>query len=100
MSAVLCLASKFVCVRVCVCVSVGGCGIVCGHFTLPCMCDSVYYHSIYLQDRELTRWVHEAFLQSLDYSLLPVYLDVLQVLRSKVHSPLYIMYFVTANLDL
>ncbi|XP_065883539.1 KAT8 regulatory NSL complex subunit 3-like [Dysidea avara] len=34
-------------------------------------------------DRELTRWVHEAFLQSLDYSLLPVYLDVLQVLRSK-----------------
>ena len=41
---------------------------------------------VYWQDRELTRWVHEVFLQSLDYNLLPVYLDVLQVLRSKVHS--------------
>ena len=43
------------------------------------------------QDRELTRWVHEVFLQSLDYNLLPVYLDVLQVLRAKVHSSLYIV---------
>lgn len=41
-------------------------------------------------DRELTRWVHEVFLQSLDYNLLPVYLDVLQVLRAKVHRPFYI----------
>ena len=49
------------------------------------MCVCFY---VFLQDRDLTRWVHEVFLQSLDYNLLPVYLDVLQVLRTKVHSSL------------
>ena len=41
-----------------------------GCFTLPCMCDSVYYHSIYLQDHELTRWVHEACI-SAEFGLQP-----------------------------
>ena len=67
-SALLCSEHTLCAAHVCVCV----------------LCLLLFY----IQDRELTRWVHEAFLQSLDYSLLPVYLDVLQVLRSKVRSPL------------
>lgn len=64
------------------------------------ICNSIACRPLYMflfsicsgwQDRELTRWVHEVFLQSLDYNLLPVYLDVLQVLRAKVHSSLYIV---------
>ena len=37
-----------------------------------------------VQDPKLTRWAHETLLQVLDGDLLPVYLDVLQVLKAKV----------------
>lgn len=35
------------------------------------------------QDPKLTRWCHETLLQVLDTSLLPIYLDILQVLKAK-----------------
>ena len=60
------------------------CNLVCLQTTT---CVSVF--CAHWQDRELTRWVHEVFLQSLDYNLLPVYLDVLQVLRAKVYGSFY-----------
>ena len=42
-----------------------------------------------LQEPEIVHWVNEVLLQSLDPILLPVYLDALQVLKSKVR--LYIL---------
>ena len=42
-----------------------------------------------LQEPEIVHWVNEVLLQSLDPILLPVYLDALQVLESKVR--LYIL---------
>lgn len=35
------------------------------------------------QEPKLTRWCHETLLRVLDTNLLPVYLDILQVLKAK-----------------
>ena len=39
-----------------------------------------------LQDPAIVHWVNSVLLQSLDPILLPVYLDVLQVLKAKVRT--------------
>ena len=38
------------------------------------------------QDVRLTRWAHETLVNVLNIDLLPVYLDVLQVIKAKVVS--------------
>ena len=38
------------------------------------------------QDVRLSRWAHETLVQLLNIDLLPIYLDVLQVLKAKVFS--------------
>ena len=40
--------------------------------------------SICIQDPKLVTWAHETLIQLLDSDLLPVYLDILQILKSKV----------------
>ena len=37
-----------------------------------------------VHDQKLVTWAHEALVQLLDCDLLPVYLDVLQIVKSKV----------------
>lgn len=37
-----------------------------------------------MQDPHLTQWVHRTLMRVLDVDLLPVYLDILQVLKAKV----------------
>ena len=43
-----------------------------------------YYVLFCGQDPKLVTWAHETLIQLLDSDLLPVYLDVLQILKSKV----------------
>ena len=44
----------------------------------------VFEQVFYLQDPKLVSWAHETLIQLLNSDLLPVYLDVLQILKSKV----------------
>ena len=46
--------------------------------------NSILFLSPPLQDSKLTQWAHETLLQILDADLLPIYLDILQVLKAKV----------------
>ena len=39
-----------------------------------------------VQDAKLVTWAHETLIKLLDSDLLPVYLDVLQILKSKVYT--------------
>lgn len=43
----------------------------------------VYLLFLASQEPKLTRWCHETLLRVLDTNLLPVYLDILQVLKAK-----------------
>ena len=56
------------------------------YHTAPDCTDPPCLHLPCLQDARLTQWAHETLIQVLNIDLLPVYLDVLQVLKAKVCS--------------